>query len=85
MNGSRAALPVRTDGARDRTRPAGGKDSGMPRLIVFSQARWSGKDGGRIALKGRRPKENGRAAAGHMRTRLQIMARHAAGPGSRLA
>jgi hypothetical protein len=23
--------------------------SGMPRLIVFSQARWSGKNGGRIA------------------------------------
>lgn len=52
--------------------------SGTPRLIVFSQARWSRKSGGRIALRGRRPQERTRTtAAGHMRTRLQITARHA--------
>jgi hypothetical protein len=50
LNGSRAALHAPADGAWDHL--AGGEGSGMPRLIVFSQARWSGNDGGRIALEG---------------------------------
>lgn len=36
--------------------PAGGQGSGMPRLIVFSQARWSGKDGEENCLE-RAPSE----------------------------
>ena len=48
MNGSRAALPARVPVVSQNV-----EDSGMPRLIVFSQARWSGNDGGRIARYGR--------------------------------